>query len=95
MNASKCDHFLRKQDAYDFIDGYLDKQNKMGTAYYWIPGGGHTSIAPLGYIDAGKEYSINNTLYILIYYSIFLITGNHVNLFTVYVICISTQCHLF
>lgn len=45
----------KKQDAHDFIEGYLDKQNKMGTAYYWIPGGGHTSIAPLGYIDAGKE----------------------------------------
>ena len=49
------DNFTFLPGEYDFIEDYQNKEKQKGTCFYWIPGGGHTSIALGGYTDAGKE----------------------------------------
>lgn len=47
--------FCPTDQAHDFIDSYLDMQKQERCNYYWIPGGGHTTVAAQGYIDAAHE----------------------------------------
>ena len=47
--------FCKTDEAHEFIDYHLKQQNGAGASCYWIPGGGHTPIAALGYVDAGRE----------------------------------------
>ena len=51
INLIKC----FEDEAHDFIEFYLEKQNKIQKDFLWIPGGGHMPEAAFGYIDAAKE----------------------------------------
>lgn len=59
MLAQYCEkihiQYCETGKAHDFIDEYISKYDKNGRNYYWIPGGGHLSIATCGYRDAGIE----------------------------------------
>ncbi len=47
--------YCRTNQAHDFIDEYLEREKAKGTKFYWIPGGGHTALAAMGYCDAARE----------------------------------------
>lgn len=48
-------YYCAIEEAKGFIDKHLNNQEKEGINYFFIPGGGHSPKAALGYVDAAKE----------------------------------------
>lgn len=48
-------YYCYRDEAYNYISNHLELQQKQKKDYYFVPGGGHTALGALGYIDALKE----------------------------------------
>lgn len=61
--------------AHEFIDDYLEAEDKKGTEYFWVPGGGHLKEAAFGYVEAAEEIKKQENGLGVSFDAIFLPTG--------------------
>lgn len=67
--------YCSTNEAHDFIDSYLAKQDKEGVNYLWVPGGGHMVEATFGYRDAATEILRQQNLLDVHFDAVFLPCG--------------------